>query len=422
DDTGEVARRAKDTARQIHNEANNAVDDDHYKAILKWALRSEAENRLGAMIDLARSEPGIPVLPEDLDADPWLLAVANGALDLRQGSVRPAAPADLLTRLAPVAYDPAAQAPTWERFLADVMDGDREMISFLQRAIGYSLTGDTREQVIFFLHGVGANGKSTFLDALGAMLGDYSCNTPTETLMTRAKGAIPNDVARLRGARFVTAIEAEEGQRIAEVLLKQLTGGDVVSARFMRAEWFDFRPEFKIWLATNHKPIIRGADHAIWRRIRLVPFEVTFPDEFQDRDLPAKLRAELPGILAWAVRGCLEWQRTGLGVPDKVRAATADYRSEMDVLTLFLDDCCLVKPTAQAKAGALYSAYEAWCQANGERAMAKRSFGLRLGERGLVQDKGTGGTRLWRGLGLLSDPEQLDLPGEAGAGHETLVF
>lgn len=422
DDTGEVARRAKDTVRAIYREAAAAVDEDARKAIGKWALRSEGENRIKAMIELARSEPGIPVLPDALDADPWLLAVGNGTLDLRTGRLGPSDPGRLITRLAPVVYDPDARAPTWERFLSDVMDGDAAMIDFLQRAVGYSLTGDTREQVLFILYGSGANGKSTLLETLAGMLGDYANATPPETLLTRAKGAIPNDVARLRGARLVTAVEAEEGARLAESLVKQMTGGDTLTARFMRAEWFEFRPEFKLFLATNHKPVIRGADAAIWRRIRLVPFEVSFPEELQDRDLAAKLRGELPGILAWAVWGCLAWQRAGLGVPDKVRAATADYRTEMDALSLFLEDCCLVKPTASAKAAALYSAYESWCQAYGENRMEKRTFGRRLGERGFIQDKGTGGTRLWRGVGLLTDPEQLDLLDEVGAGHVEMVF
>jgi len=268
--------------------------------------------------------------------------------------------------------------------------------------VGYSLTGDTGERALFFLHGAGANGKSTFLETIRAMAGDYGLRTPTETLMTKRSGAIPNDVARLKGARLVTAAESDEGKRLAEALIKDLTGGDTIAARFMRAEWFDFRPQCKIWLATNHKPTVRGTDKAIWDRIKLIPFGVIIPKEEQNRRLIETLKTELAGILAWAVRGCLEWNRDGLGIPDEVKTATGRYRDEMDVLGAFLNDQCEFGPTAEVTVKALYNAYKDWCETNGERASSKRALGLRLAERGIDQYKATGGTRTWLGIGLVA--------------------
>jgi P4 family phage/plasmid primase-like protien len=415
DDTAEVVRRATETVCAIYGEARQIVDEDRRKAIAKWALRSEARPRIQAMIGLAQSRDGMPVRPDELDPDPWLLTVDNGTLDLKTGELLPHKRAHLITKVAPVVHDPEAEAPTWHAFLQRIMAGNGALIAFLQRAVGYALTGDTREQALFILHGSGANGKSTFLETLGDLLGDYAQKTPTETLLRKWSGRVPNDLARMQGARLVTAVEAEEGEWLAESLVKQLTGGDRITARFLHREWFEFLPQCKIFLATNHKPAVRGTDQAIWRRIHLVPFRVSIPQAEQDRALGQKLRTELPGILAWAVRGCLAWQDQGLGVPPEVRQATAGYRGEMDILAGFLEDCCVEKHTAQVKVKALYQAYVQWCQANGERATSKLAFGRRLRERGLEQRRGTGGTRYWQGLGLLSEPEQLDLmatPGE----------
>jgi putative DNA primase/helicase len=314
---------------------------------------------------------------------------------------------DLITKLAPVEYDPEAAAPTWAAFLERVLPD--EVRAFFQRAAGYSLTGDTSEQVMFINHGPGANGKSTAQEAIAAALGDYALRTPTEMLLAKRAGGIPNDIARLKGARFAAASETEEGRRLAESLVKDLTGQDTISARFMRAEWFDFRPTHKLWLSTNHKPEVRGTDEAIWRRIRLVPWTQTIPPAEQDKKLLAKLRKELPGILAWLVRGCLMWQREGLRPPDEVRKATGRYRAEMDVLAAFIDEECIVAERATATAKALYAAYKAWCDENGERPESQRRFGGRLKERGFDSARMTTGARKgaveWRGIGLAGGPE-----------------
>ena len=402
DDSGEVHRRAKSTVATIYGEASRSTDEDARKAIAKHAMRTEASQKLQAMIALARSELGIPVLPKDLDTHRWLLNLQNGTLNLRTATLQPHSQANMITKLAPVEYDPSARCPLWLAFLDRIMGGKEALIGFLQRAIGYALTGDVSERALFILYGTGANGKTTFLNVVSALLGeDYAQQTPTETLLVKRFGsAIPNDVARLRGARLITAQETAEGRRLAESLVKQMTGGDKLTARFLRAEFFEFRPEFKIFLATNHKPVIRGTDKAIWDRIRLIPFNVTIPEHEQDKHLAEKLEAELPGILCWALDGCSAWQRDGLGAPQEVKQATASYREEMDVIADFLKDCCVMTPNAVATKGESYVAYTKWCEGAGERALAKRVFGKRIRERGIREDK-TGKGHVWCGIGLL---------------------
>lgn len=411
DDTGAVWRCAKNTARGIFREAAEANNQDLAKALGKHAVRSQGEARLAAMIKLAESEPSIPVLPDHLDADPWLLCVQNGVLDLRTGELMDHDRDLLLTKIAPIAYDADARCPTWERFVQQVLGSNQPLIKFVQRAIGYSLTGSTRERVLFFLYGTGSNGKSTLIETIRTLMGDYAQRTPTETLLAKRENAIPNDVARLRGARFVSAVETEEGKRLAEALVKDLTGGDTIAARFMRGEWFDFKPSFKLWLGTNHKPVIKGTDNAIWNRIRLVPFTVTIPEDQQDKDLLNKLRAELSGILTWAVEGCLAWQGGSLGLPDEVRAATESYRAEQDVLAAFLQDSCVIDQHASVSAKALYEAYKRWCDDTGEHAASQRRVGSSLSERGLVRVHEKAGWT-WRGLRVVGLGEQPQTVGD----------
>jgi putative DNA primase/helicase len=396
-------RLAKDTARSIFEEAKEAHSDAAANQLGKWASSSLSESKLRAMISLCQSEPGIPVLPDELDASPDLLNVLNGTIDLRSGKLREHRREDLITRVAPVEYDPDANAPAWETFLERVLPGE-ELRAFVQRALGYSATGDTSEQCMFINHGGGANGKSTFQEAISAALGEYSMRTPTEMLLARRSDGVPNDVARLKGARFVSASETEEGRRLAESRIKDLTGQDTITARFMKAEWFDFAPTHKLWLSTNHKPEIRGTDAAIWRRIRLVPWTVSIPPADQDKKLPEKLRSELPGILTWVVRGCLQWRREGLQAPDEVRKATGAYRVEMDVLAGFLADCCEFGTDHWEYAKDLYESYKRWCDENGERPEPQRKFGGRLGERGFQRDRGgSRGAGIWRGVRLTEE-------------------
>jgi putative DNA primase/helicase len=394
-------RRAKETVRALLDEAGAMPEGDERRAFLKHAWRSEAEARLKAMIALAQSEPGIPVSPEALDADPYLLCCANGTLDLRTGSLRPHRREDLLTRLAPVPFDPEAKAPRWEAFLRRVQADDAATIGYLQRAAGYSLTGLTGEETLFFLHGSGRNGKSRFLGALRHVLGEYGTTTRPETVMAREHGGIPNDIAALAGTRLVVTTEVEDGTRLAESLIKQLTGGDAISARFLHAEYFEFTPVFKLWLAANHRPRIQGTDTAIWERIHVIPFTVTIPAEERDKHLAEKLKGEAAGILRWMVEGCLAWQREGLAPPETVRAATSSYRADMDVLAGFLEERCRKDEGASVPSAQLYAAYQQWCEDNGERAWTQRTLGIKLRERGLVSAHTPGGrTRIWCGLAL----------------------
>jgi putative DNA primase/helicase len=400
DADAEIMRRAKATVATIYEEASREEDPGIRKAIASHAQRSESEPRLRAMISLAASEPGIPIRPDQLDQDPWALNVLNGTVDLRTGKLRAHSRRDLITKLVPVTYCPSAESPRWREHLGRVIPDD-EVRAFLQRAVGYSLTALTVEQVLFILWGSGANGKSITMETLLELLGDYACKTPSETLLARREGTIPNDVARLQGARFVSSVEMEEGRRLAESRIKELTGGDTVAARFMRAEFFEFRPVCKIWMATNHKPVVRGTDLAIWRRLRLIPFTVTIPEDEQDLYFLEKLRAELPGVLAWAVRGCLEWQRDGLNPPDAVLLATETYRVEQDTVGAFFDECCILAVGKWVFAGELYQAYGAWCEQNGEKPITRKALAARLVERGCESDRqGRGGKRGWRGISL----------------------
>ena len=398
DDTGEVYRLAKETVSSIYQEAAEAPNDEARKELGKHATRSEAGARIKEMVDLARSD--VPVMPDELDASPDLLNTESGTIDLRTGELREHRREDLITKIAPTTYRPDAAAPTWEAFLERVLPGE-DLRAFVQRAVGYSATGDTSEQCMFINHGGGANGKSTFQEAIAAALGDYAMRAPTEMLLAKRSDGVPNDVARLKGARFVSASETEEGRRLAESRIKDLTGQDTITARFMKAEWFDFAPTHKLWLSTNHKPEIRGTDAAIWRRIRLVPWAVTIPPAEQDKKLPIALRHELAGILAWVVRGCLQWRREGLQAPDEVRKATGEYRAEMDVLAGFLVECCELDTGHWEYAKDLYECYKRWCDENGERPEPQRKFGGRLGERGFQRDRGgSRGAGIWRGVRL----------------------
>lgn len=400
DSTAEVNRRAKDVVRLMYAEAAEAQDVDWRKALVSWATRSESQSRIEAMINSAKSEPGIPVRPEELDRDPWLFNCLNGTLDLRTGALRAHAREDLLTKIAPVEYVPDAQCPAWLDFLDLVFGGDDDVISFVQRAVGYSLTGITDERVFFILYGEGRNGKTTFLETIAALMGDYAEQTPTETLLAvnRNSSGIPNDVARLKGARFVRASEAERGHRLAEAKVKAMVGGDMISARFLRAEWFTFRPMFKLWLSTNHRPTARANDTALWDRIRLIPFTKRIESPRPRREIDAIFRAEFPGILAWAVRGCLEWQRDGLGIAEAVAQATDDYRARMDVVASFLRECCHVREDLSVPCKELYEAFATWAEANGESVWSSKAFAQRMNELGFIASRGSGGS--WRRWGL----------------------
>lgn len=423
DDTAEVDRRALRTTRAIAADAvaEESLGRDEFHELMKWSKASESHAKQVAMVKLAGRESRVVVTPDQLDRDGWKFGVQNGVVDTRDGTNGEQDRGALMTRVSGTDYRSDAQCPSFMAFLNQITHNPEtnqarpELVSYLQRAIGYSLTGDTSERVMFILHGSGKNGKSTFIDVMREVMGDYAMRVPTDTLMARRNESIPNDIARLKGARFVFASETDDGKRLSESLIKDLTGGDTISARFMRGEWFDFKPEFKLWLATNHRPTIRGTDPAIWDRIHLIPFDVRISDEQQDRNLPKRLRKELPGILNWAIAGCLEWQRDGLKPPACVLAATSEYRANMDRLSPFLDECCVVRQNARATSKDLYAAYKHWCEENGERYLRQQDFGTKLSEKGFQATKGSKGVRLWIGLQLANSPQQVALGGVGGA-------
>lgn len=401
DNTGEVRRRAKESVQTLYSEAAQETDDNRRRELTKHALRSESADKIRAMLAMAESEPGIAITPEQFDQDPWLFNVLTGTLDLRTGMPHPHDRHDLSAKLAAATYDPQAGCPTFEAFLDRIMGGNTGLIEYLQRAIGYALTGVIREHVLHVFYGTGANGKSTFINAVLGLLGPYGTRAASGLLMRKYGDSHPTEVADLLGVRFVASIEAEEGGRLAEVLVKELTGGDRLKARRMREDFWEFVPTHKLFMAVNHRPVIRGGDHAIWRRIALVPFTITIPEAEQDRELGEKLEAERSGILNWALAGCLAWQRKGLGTPPEVRGATESYRKDMDVLGDFIDNCCVVSPTAQASAKELYARYTTWGKESGEHVISQKRLGQALAERGFTRKKTERGIS-WLGL-CLSD-------------------
>jgi putative DNA primase/helicase len=405
DETCQIETLAKNTIHRLLRDAIDILDPDLKKRAIKEIVASERSSRIEGMIRMARSD--VALQPHQLDSDPWLFNVRNGTVDLRTGQLQPHNQADLLTKQAPVDYDPDAKAPAFQKFLEHVVP-DSDVRHFLRRAIGYTLTGHTAEQILLILYGHGSNGKSTLIETILHMFGDYGQQSPPETFLEQRNSGIPNDVARLMGARFVSASEISDGRRLNESLVKRMTGGDTMTARFMRSEFFEFQPQFTPWISANHRPEIRGTDHAIWRRVKLVPFDIQIPDEEQDNTLKPRLRSELPGILAWAVRGCLDWQMDGLQEPEIVKAATAEYRGDMDVLGGFLEDRCLTAEGYSEASADLYRAYQDWTKTTGTEAIPARTFGLRLGERGLQQLRTHSG-RHWTGIRLVRDQEDLGI-------------
>jgi putative DNA primase/helicase len=410
-----VARLAQQTVRSIYTEARDEPDRDQREALAKFGAASEQAARITAMVSQARSLPGVTAEAADFDRNPWLVTNNTGTVNLQTGELQAFRREEMITKLAPVNWDPAAECPLFLVFLQRIFAGDDQEIAFVQRAAGYSLTGRTSERALFVLHGSGANGKSTLLELFRDVLGEYAQRTPTETLLAkRGDGGIPNDVARLRGARLVTAAETEDGRRMAEAFVKDLTGGDTLSARFLHQEHFDFRPVCKVWLSTNHKPTIRGTDNAIWDRIRLIPFNVAIPKAERDQQLADKLRAELAGIFTWMLRGCLDWQCQGLGSAAAVTEATESYRGEQDILGVWLSERCVIAMGASVTASALYADYKQWCTDGSEYPLTQTALGRRLAERGFERRRDTSNRVVWLGLGLADSRLPPDSPDSSG--------
>jgi putative DNA primase/helicase len=380
-------------------------DDKHLiTAVTSFVKATNSANGIRNAMALARSEPGIAVVPSIFDTDGFLFNCVNGTLDLRTGQLRPHDKSDMLTKLCPTPFDPEVDCALWREVLRTIMAEKPEMVRFLQRCFGMSLSGVVREHVLLIVYGTGSNGKSLFINTAMDVLGtDYAMKAPMDLLVVKKNDAHPTERADLFGKRMVACIESEDGGRLAEALVKELTGGDSIRARRMRENFFEFKPSHHVWMSTNHRLIVRGTDHGIWRRLRMLPFTVTIADEDQDAALPEKLRAEFSGILNWAVLGCLDWQHQGLLEPPDVMTATEGYRSEMDIVGRFLADRCILGPQHEAHSADLIVAFEAWCKDTGDSFIGPKRFGTKLTERGIGSRRSTGGKTVRTGVGLLRE-------------------
>ena len=403
DETCRMLALAKRVARTIHIEAS-ATTDDRREKVGKWALTSGMLSRLKAMI--ACAAPAVAVTPDEFDARPELLNCKNGTLELDTLTFREARREDLLTKCCGVDYDPAAECPTWLAHLDLVFGGDAAYIRGFQELCGYSLLQYNPEQIMAILYGTGKNGKSVTIGALARVWGDYAVNIAAESLMVRRGDGPRSDLARLHGARLVTASEGESGAYLAESVVKQLTGDDAITVRRLYENEFEFRPGAKIFLATNHEPRIRGTDEGIWRRLWLLPFTVTIPEDRRDPGILDKLEAEGSGILNWCIEGLRRYQENGcrLAPPAKVVAATARFRSESDVIGRFLAQEMKVDPLGTIARSALYKIYLQWCEDEGERPVSNRTVIKYLRERGFGERK-TGGVMCWTGIRIKSATE-----------------
>lgn len=422
DETGEVNRRAMRTIDDVYPMARAIPSAEARAKMFEHAAKSHSARALSAMVKLSENLPGIPARIEDLDADPWLFNCPNGTIDLRTGTLRPHDRADQITQLSPVSYDPAATCPLFESFLgkvfpADIHDpakgGNAGLIGYTQRLIGYGLTADVREHTLPIFWGAGSNGKSTLIETVAMMFGrDYWAAAPEGMLMVRRNEAHPTELARLYRKRLVAATETEEGARLNASLVKRLTGGDTITARFMRKDFFEFLPSHKLLVSTNDRPQILNGGHGMWRRVALIPFLVRFwkpelgeigPEHLRaDKLLPEKLKAELPGILAWSVRGCLEWQRIGLNPPDEIKVATSQYREQQNTIGAFLLEKCETTNAAGVELSLreLYAVYCRYAEENGDRPFGKIRFNEAVQKENVTRVKNKANVDVWVGLKL----------------------
>lgn len=391
DDSGEIKKLADVIVDDIKNEGYREQDEEIQDNLLKWANKTASSKGKESMIKECQHLDGIPASPKDFDAFPDYLNCQNGIVNLRNGELMPHDANFMMSKICFSEYDTSGAEPKlWLSFLDDVTNGNKELQEYIQRCIGYSISGSNREQCAYFLYGIGNNGKSTFLDTISDLLGGYSANTQPETIMMKkfSDGGANSDIARLKSARFVTCEEPTEGVRLNEGLLKQLTGGSKITCRFLYGDEFEYTPEFKIWVATNHKPVIRGTDIGIWRRIKLIPFEVNIPKEKVDKNLKWKLRKEFPQIMRWAVEGCIKWQKDGITEPACVQDAVKEYKHEMDLLAGFIEQCVVIDYDCEDKvlASDLFRVYSKWARENNEYEMSSKKFFTEIGKK--LPDKG----------------------------------
>jgi putative DNA primase/helicase len=398
DDLNVAQLRAKAAVESLWEEIAYAPPDER-KALVRHASGSQSNRGIQACLALAASEPETAIRFKEFDQHAGLINCPNGILELKTGILHPHGRDFLITRLTGAEYDAAAACPSWTTFLEQILP-DPATRAFVQKYAGYSLSGSKTAQCFAFLYGTGANGKSTFLDTLCNVFGDYAISTPFDTFLARQAGQATNDLARLAGARLVRASEPDEGVTFSESTIKTATGGEPISARFLHREFFDFTPEFALWLSGNHQPRVKGTDHGIWRRIRLVPFTVRI--DKPDETLKDRLMAESKGILAWAVAGYQAYLRDGMAPPEAIKTATAQYRQDQDTLGQFLEDRCVLGVEQTVAVTKLREVYKQWCDDTDEFAVSQRRFKARLMEHGCVQSS-TGKARFWRGIGVVDE-------------------
>lgn len=404
DDKGMVEGLADKVVENMRDEKPKVAPDvDPEDVIEKWQkFIKKSRNHTQKKNFLEETKHRVPVLHGEFDNDPMLINAVNGYVDLSNGILQEHDIKKMFSQQTNIEYSDNIDCPIWMNFLNQVFDHDQSLIDYIQKAVGYSATGSTSEQVMFILFGGGRNGKSVFINTIADILGTYSKTMSANSIMVKQNSNAANsDIARLEGARMVISSEPNEGVRLDEGLVKQLTGGDTVTARYLYGKEFEFNPQFKIWLATNHKPIIRGTDDGIWRRLMMIPFLVQIPKEKVDKKLGDKLKSESVGILNWIVDGAIKWQKEGLNPPAIVTKASKEYRDEMDVITLFVNDCCQVDPGVEAPAGDLFKLYKSWAKDNSEYSMSKQKFGKEMRQKFEYKRRSTG--RYYIGLRVPPD-------------------
>lgn len=402
-----VAKHILNVDAEVHRLASKEPDD--WDAIQMRKLKKEGRrlhevHALEAGLKLASCRPELATLTSQFDMNPMEFNCLSGVIDLGTGALLPHTPKHLNTHIAPVALAAAGtECRRWMQFIDEVMCGDKELVAYLQRVMGYVLTGRMDEQCFFVFYGCGSNGKSTFINTIRELMGSYAKQVEVSTFMdTGRNDGLRNDLAALAGRRFVVSPEGKQGAALDESTVKAFTGGDALSVRFLHKEYFELQPVGKIVLATNYKPVVRGTDNGIWRRMRLVPFLASFDASQADKGLADKLKAELPAILRWAVEGAKLWHQHGLGAPQAVVKATLEYRSAMDILQTFIDERCEKSHEAKEGSQAMYDAYTAWCASAGIRFPQKQAaFNLQLEERGFLRKK-TSAQNVWMGVRLKS--------------------
>ncbi len=422
-----ITRLAVKSTREHYKNAVNVADLDLREKIAKWTISSEQKARAEALISFAKDFKPIADSGEHWDTNPWLFCVENGVIDLRTGELRQGKLGDMVTMQSPVVYDKEAQCPLWLKFINHVTGSDEELKSYLQRGVGYSMTAETKAQLWFFLYGLGTNGKTTFTMTIRKLMGDYGVRIDSDDLMIKdkkARGSNPKEgVADTRGKRYAIASEVQDGKRLDIGLLKDMSGQDSIKARRLYEHEVEFLPTHKLWMFGNHKPIITDTTHAAWRRLKLIPFNFKVPENEIDDDLQTKLEMELPGILNWAIAGCLEWQNQKLNEPKVVTDAVAAYRHDSDILADFIEDCCCctLEPLATVPKCELKEAYENWCKDNGQEPVTRNTFKNRLTEKGIGEHKGTGGQRSWTGISLKNVTDDSGKSGETQGENEAKV-